>query len=133
MSISTLSIKRPILAIVINLIILLFGIIGYTYLGVREFPSIDAATISGDVDGTPGTEQFALTLSKSGGSATITSAYDQASNNWAYVPTTTTTIASQSAVEAATTYDVRYIANIATLTPAGTYSATINYIATATF
>ena len=46
MSISTLSIKRPILAIVINLIILLFGIIGYTYLGVREFPSIDAATIS---------------------------------------------------------------------------------------
>jgi hydrophobe/amphiphile efflux-1 (HAE1) family protein len=46
MSISTLSIKRPILAIVVNLIILLFGIIGYTYLGVREFPSIDAATIS---------------------------------------------------------------------------------------
>lgn len=46
MSISTLSIKRPILTIVANLIIILFGIIGYTYLGVREFPSIDAATIS---------------------------------------------------------------------------------------
>lgn len=46
MSISTLSIKRPVLAIVVNLIIILFGIIGYTYLGVREFPSIDAATIS---------------------------------------------------------------------------------------
>lgn len=46
MSISTLSIKRPILTIVINLIIILFGIIGFTYLGVREFPSIDPAQIS---------------------------------------------------------------------------------------
>ncbi|MEA1787063.1 efflux RND transporter permease subunit [Arenibacter sp. GZD96] len=46
MNISTLSIKRPILTIVVNLIIILFGIIGYTYLGVREFPSIDPAQIS---------------------------------------------------------------------------------------
>lgn len=46
MNISTLSIKRPILTIVINLIIILFGIIGFTYLGVREFPSIDPAQIS---------------------------------------------------------------------------------------
>lgn len=94
---------------------------------------IDAATITGDVDGTPGSEQYALSLSKSGGSATVTSAYDQASNNWAFVPSTTTTLVTQTAVEASTTYDVRYIANIATLTPAGSYSSTINYIATATF
>ena len=46
MSISTLAIKRPVLTIVVNLIIILFGIIGYTYLGVREFPSIDPAQIS---------------------------------------------------------------------------------------
>ncbi|WP_299397135.1 efflux RND transporter permease subunit [uncultured Gelidibacter sp.] len=46
MSLSTLSIKRPVLAIVMNLAIMLFGIIGYTYLGVREFPSIDPAQIS---------------------------------------------------------------------------------------
>lgn len=46
MSLSTLSIKRPVLAIVMNLIILLFGIIGFTYLGVREFPSIDPAQIT---------------------------------------------------------------------------------------
>lgn len=46
MSISTISIKRPVLTIVINLIIILFGIIGFTYLGVREFPSIDPANIS---------------------------------------------------------------------------------------
>lgn len=46
MSLSTLSIKRPVLAIVMNLAIILFGVIGYTYLGVREFPSIDPAIIS---------------------------------------------------------------------------------------
>ncbi|MFT5714837.1 MAG: multidrug efflux pump [Flavobacterium sp.] len=46
MSLSTLSIKRPVLTIVMNLTIVLFGIIGYTYLGVREFPSIDPAQVS---------------------------------------------------------------------------------------
>ena len=46
MSLSTLSIKRPVLTIVLNLAIILFGFIGYTFLGVREFPSIDPAQIS---------------------------------------------------------------------------------------
>jgi len=46
MSLSTLSIKRPVLAIVMNLMLILFGVIGYTFLGVREFPSIDPAQIS---------------------------------------------------------------------------------------
>jgi len=46
MSLSTLSIKRPVLAIVMNLLLVLFGIIGYSFLGVREFPSIDPAQIS---------------------------------------------------------------------------------------
>lgn len=46
MSLSTISIKRPVLTIVLNLLIILFGIIGYTFLGVREFPSIDPAQIS---------------------------------------------------------------------------------------
>jgi hydrophobe/amphiphile efflux-1 (HAE1) family protein len=46
MSLSTLSIKRPVFTIVINLTIIVFGIIGYSFLGVREFPSIDPAQIS---------------------------------------------------------------------------------------
>ena len=46
MSLSTLSIKRPVFTIVINLLIILFGILGYSYLGVREFPSIDPAQIN---------------------------------------------------------------------------------------
>ncbi len=46
MNLSTLSIKRPVLTIVMNLAIILFGVIGYTYLGIREFPSIDPAQVS---------------------------------------------------------------------------------------
>ena len=46
MNLSTLSIKRPVLAIVMNITLVLFGIIGFTYLGIREFPSIDPAQVS---------------------------------------------------------------------------------------
>lgn len=46
MNISELSIRRPVLATVLTLIILLFGFIGYTYLGVREYPSVDNPIIS---------------------------------------------------------------------------------------
>ena len=46
MNISELSIKRPVLATVMTVIILLFGIIGYTNLGVREYPSVDNPIIT---------------------------------------------------------------------------------------
>ncbi len=46
MSLSSISIRRPVLAIVMSLVIILFGIIGFTYLGVREYPSIDPPIIS---------------------------------------------------------------------------------------
>ena len=46
MNISELSIKRPVLSTVLTLVILLFGMIGYTYLGVREYPSVDNPIIS---------------------------------------------------------------------------------------
>jgi len=46
MNISELSIRRPVLSTVMTLIILLFGLIGYTTLGVREYPSVDNPIIS---------------------------------------------------------------------------------------
>ena len=46
MNISELSIKRPVLSTVLTLIIILFGIIGYQSLGVREYPSVDNPIIS---------------------------------------------------------------------------------------
>ncbi|MBK8943840.1 MAG: efflux RND transporter permease subunit [Ignavibacteriae bacterium] len=46
MSLSSISIRRPVLAIVMSIAIVLFGVIGYTYLGIREYPSIDPPIIS---------------------------------------------------------------------------------------
>ena len=46
MNISELSIRRPVLATVLTIIILLFGLIGYWTLGVREYPSVDNPIIS---------------------------------------------------------------------------------------
>jgi HAE1 family hydrophobic/amphiphilic exporter-1/multidrug efflux pump len=46
MNISELSLKRPVLATVMNLMIILFGVIGYTFLAVRDYPAIDPPNIS---------------------------------------------------------------------------------------
>src|SRR5215212_10941520 len=46
MNISELSLRRPVLAIVMNLIIVLFGVIGFTFLGVRDYPAIDPPNVS---------------------------------------------------------------------------------------
>ncbi len=46
MSLSSVSIRRPVLAIVMAVVIVLFGAIGYTSLGVREYPSIDPPIIT---------------------------------------------------------------------------------------
>ena len=46
MSLSSVSIQRPVLAIVMSVVIILFGYIGYTFLGVREYPSIDPPIIN---------------------------------------------------------------------------------------
>ncbi len=46
MSLSSLSINRPVLAIVMSLLIVIFGLIGFNELGVREFPSVDPPVIT---------------------------------------------------------------------------------------
>lgn len=46
MSLPSLSLNRPVLAIVMNIIIVLFGVIGFKFLGVREYPSIDPPIIT---------------------------------------------------------------------------------------
>ena len=94
--------------------------------------TIAPATISSDSDGSPGTAQFALSLSSSG-SATITSAYNQATPNWKFLASTVETIASTSGYTASETFSNRYISNISTVTPAGSYSADITYVITGNF
>jgi len=46
MSISATSIRRPVLASVLNILIIIFGVIGFTGLGVRDYPSVDNPVIS---------------------------------------------------------------------------------------
>ena len=46
MNISLTSLRRPVFAVVMNLVIILFGVIGYTFLGVRDYPAIDPPNIS---------------------------------------------------------------------------------------
>jgi hydrophobe/amphiphile efflux-1 (HAE1) family protein len=46
MTLSDLSIKRPVLATVLSIVIVIFGIVGFTSLGVREYPSVDPPIIT---------------------------------------------------------------------------------------
>ncbi len=46
MDLASLSVKRPVLAIVMSIIIVLFGAIGFNYLGIREYPSVDPPVIT---------------------------------------------------------------------------------------
>jgi multidrug efflux pump len=46
MNISELSLRRPVLAFVMNIVLVLFGIIGFNSLGVRDYPAIDPPIIN---------------------------------------------------------------------------------------
>ena len=46
MNLSELSLRRPVLAMVCSILILIFGAIGYSFLSVREYPAIDPAVIN---------------------------------------------------------------------------------------
>jgi hydrophobe/amphiphile efflux-1 (HAE1) family protein len=46
MNLASLSINRPVLATVMSIILVIFGIIGFNALGVREFPSVDPPIIT---------------------------------------------------------------------------------------
>ncbi|MEK6480989.1 efflux RND transporter permease subunit [Catalinimonas sp. 4WD22] len=50
MTLSDLSIKRPVLATVLSIVIVLFGIIGFLRLGVREYPSVDPPVVTIQTD-----------------------------------------------------------------------------------
>jgi len=90
MNLSTLSIKRPVLTIVMNVAIILFGIIGYTNLGVREFPSIDPAQVSvrtnyaganADIIESQITEPLEKSINEIDGIRTMTSSSTQGSSS----------------------------------------------------
>lgn len=90
MNLSSTSIDRPVLAIVMSVVIVLFGAIGYSYLGVREYPSIDPPIITvktnysganADVIESQITEPLEKALNGIEGVRTISSASNQGSSN----------------------------------------------------
>jgi len=46
MDIASISIKRPVLASVLSIMLLLFGFVGFKMLGLREFPSVDPPIVT---------------------------------------------------------------------------------------
>ena len=46
MNISELSLRRPVLAFVLSIVLVLFGLIGFKFLGVRDYPAIDPPNVN---------------------------------------------------------------------------------------
>ncbi len=46
MNLASISINRPVLASVLSILVVIFGLIGFYYLGLREFPSVDPPIIT---------------------------------------------------------------------------------------
>ncbi|MBI5373650.1 MAG: efflux RND transporter permease subunit [Sphingobacteriales bacterium] len=90
MNISALSLRRPVLAIVMNIIIVLFGVIGFRFLGVRDYPAIDPPNISvrtsypganADIIETQITEPLEKAINGIAGVKNITSSSSNGSSN----------------------------------------------------
>ena len=90
MNISHISLRRPVFAVVMNLVIVLFGIIGFKFLGVRDYPAIDPPNISvrtsyaganSDIIESQITEPLEKAINGIAGVKNITSSSNQGSSN----------------------------------------------------
>lgn len=90
MNLSELSIKRPVFAVVCSIIIIIFGVIGYSFLGVREYPAIDPPVVnvrtsyigaSAEIIETQITEPLEKAVNGVEGVRNITSSSSQGSSN----------------------------------------------------
>jgi multidrug efflux pump len=90
MSLPSLSLKRPVFAIVMNIIIVIFGIVGFNFLGVRDFPAIDPPIVNvttaysganSDIIETQITEPLEKSINGIAGIKNISSSSAQGSSN----------------------------------------------------
>ncbi len=84
---------------------------------------------------TPGTEQFGIRATESGGVGTVVADPFSYPTSYGYNATATTsaTFATGSGSTPTSTYSLRYVANIGAITEAGVYAANLLYVATANF
>jgi multidrug efflux pump len=89
-NISELSLRRPVMAMVLSIIIILFGFIGFKFLGVRDYPAIDPPNISvrtsyaganADIIESQITEPLEKAINGIAGVKNITSSSSQGSSN----------------------------------------------------
>ncbi len=89
MNIASISIKRPVLASVLSIVIILFGVVGFNLLGLREFPSVDPPVITvstsyvganADVISTQITEPLEESINGIAGIRTLTSSSSDGSS-----------------------------------------------------
>ncbi|MEO7307345.1 MAG: efflux RND transporter permease subunit [Ferruginibacter sp.] len=90
MNISELSLRRPVMAMVLSIIIILFGVIGFKFLGIRDYPAIDPPNISvrtsypganSDIIESQITEPLEKAINGISGVKNITSSSSQGSSN----------------------------------------------------
>ncbi len=117
------------------------GTSGYTITvqGATLTSGLNSITANGSTPAasSTGTEQFGMYATASGGTgASIDATYsDDATPGFGYDGTASTaaTFATGSSATGTTTYSVHYISNIAPTTEAGSYTASLTYVATANF
>src|ERR1051325_10389079 len=90
MNISELSLRRPVLAVVLNIVIIVFGVIGFNFLGIRDYPAIDPPNVSvrtnyaganADIIESQITEPLEKSINGIAGVKNITSSSSQGSSN----------------------------------------------------
>ena len=90
MNISEFSLRRPVFAIVLNILIVVFGAIGFKFLGVRDYPALDPPNISvrtsypganADIIETQITEPLEKAINGIAGIKNISSQSSQSSSN----------------------------------------------------
>lgn len=110
---------------------------GYVIIVVGPTLTYSGATIDaiGGVNTAPnpGTEQFGLRMTATGGSGTVSAPYDDAGFAYAADGSTTDEVASSTGSSDTTTYSVRYLGNISGATESGFYATDLTYIITPTF
>ncbi len=101
--------------------------------GINSIDAVGATNSASAI----GTEQFGVYATKAGGSgATITTRYaDGATPKFAFNATASTSdnLSTGTTATATETYSMHYIANIAALTEAGSYTTNITYVGTGNF
>lgn len=110
-------------------------LLGKTLTSQQNSPDTITAIGSSPAASSPGTEQFGIYATASGGvGGTVATPYATPSSfGFESTATTSSIVASGSSSSGSTIYSLHYIANVSSLTEAGTYSSSLVYVGTSNF